>query len=220
MLYGCCQFCSTMVLTPTSPTPILYADDGYLCHQVRLALLEKHIEFGEIDIRDSENGLEDLAYINPYNTLPVLVHRELILYQNMVIFEYLEERYHQYKLLPENPAERAKYRQLIWRIDQDWLKLADTLLTHPDSLDVVQAQKARKQLSESLITLAPLFAHQPFFLSDKFGLCDCILASMLYRLDEMAIKLPLHLTRPLHQYMQRLFSRPTFQASLTAQLQP
>lgn len=214
MLYGCYQFCRVMILT-NSPAPILYADDGYLCHQVRLVLLEKHIEFGEVDIRDSDVGFEDLADINPYNTLPVLVHRELVLYQNTVIFEYLEERYHQYKLLPEAPAERARYRQLLWRINQDWLHLADILLTHVDTLDMRQAQQARTKLSESLVTLAPLFAHQPFFLSDKFGLCDCILASMLYRLEAMAVVLPTHLTRPLQQYMQRVFSRPTFQASLT-----
>lgn len=200
------------MLANTATSPILYSDDGYLSHQVRLVLLEKKIEFKEIDIRHDDN-LEDLADLNPYNTLPVLLHRDLILYQNLVIFEYLEERYYQYKLLPDTPTERAQYRQLIWRINHDWMHLADILLTHPDSLDVKAAQQARKQLSESLITIAPLFAHKPFFLSDQLGLCDCILATMLYRLPDMQITLPMHLTRPLQHYMQRIFSRPTFQKS-------
>lgn len=198
---------------PISNTLILYADDGYLSHQVRLVLHEKQLNFDELNIRQDEH-FEDLADLNPYNTLPVLVYRDLILYQNMVIFEYLEDRYYQNKLLPETPNERAKYRQLIWRINHDWLTKADILLTHPDTLNIEQANKTRQDLTNSLITLSPLFAHQPFFLSDKMGLCDCLLASILYRLDEMQIQLPSALCRPILQYQQRIFSREAFQKSL------
>lgn len=202
------------MLTPASNTPLIYADDGYLSHQLRLVLLEKKIEFNESNIREDEAFAEDLADINPYNTLPVFIHRELILYRNRIIFEYLEERYHQNKLLPENPIEKAQYRQLWWRIENDWIRLADTLLTHRDTLDIKQANMARKQLTESLVTIAPLFAHKPFFLSDTLGLCDCILSTILYRLKPMGIQLPLHLCRPLYHYMDRMFDRPTFKASL------
>lgn len=198
---------------PISNTLILYADDGYLSHQVRLVLHEKQLNFDELNIRQDEH-FEDLADLNPYNTLPVLVYRDLILYQNMVIFEYLEDRYYQNKLLPETPNERAKYRQLIWRINHDWLTKSDILLTHPDTLNIEQANKTRQDLTNSLITLSPLFAHQPFFLSDKMGLCDCLLASILYRLDEMQIQLPNALCRPILQYQQRIFSREAFQKSL------
>lgn len=194
--------------------PILYADDGYLSHQVRLVLLEKNINFIETNIREDSENFENLADLNPYNTLPVLVHRELILYQNTVIFEYLEERYHQHKLLPDTPIERAKYRQLLWRITQDWVTLADILLTHPDTLDMQQANQARKSLTESLITIAPLFAHKPFFLSDTLGLCDCVLASILWRLEQMQITLSPKLARPLLHYMQRIFARENFKKSL------
>ena len=117
-------------------------------------------------------------------------------------------------MLPENPIEKAQYRQLWWRIEKDWIKLADTLLTHKDTLDVNQANIARKQLTESLVTIAPLFAHKAFFLSDTMGVCDCILSSILYRLKPMGIELPLHLCRPLYQYMERMFNRPTFKTSL------
>lgn len=213
--------------------PLLYGNDSYLSHQVRLVLLEKVIGFGQIFISDSqygsytshdndkneqvdwqENWQEDLATLNPYNTLPIFVHRELILYQNTVIFEYLEERYPQYKLLPDSPIERANYRQLLWRISHDWVALADILLTHPDTLDPKKAMQARKSLTESLVTIAPLFAHKPFFLSDTLGLCDCVLATILWRLEIMQITLPAHLVRPLLHYMQRIFARENFKKSL------
>lgn len=216
------------MLPPLSNTPILYADDGYLSHQVRLALLEKQIGFDEVCVPAIEVPLidedapdptafsrEDLADLNPYNTLPVLVVKELVLYHNAVIFEYLEERYPAYRLLPETPTTRAQYRQLMWRIGQDWLQLADVLLTHADTLDATRAQAARKSLTDSLVTLAPLFAHRVYFLSDTFGLCDCLLAPMLYRLPAMQITLPPTLCRPLLNYCARVFARPTFQASIT-----
>lgn len=215
------------MLPPLSNTPILYADDGYLSHQVRLALLEKQIGFDEVSVPAlatpaSDNNApdstvfsrEDLADLNPYNTLPVLVVKDLVLYHNAVIFEYLEDRYPAYRLLPETPNTRAQYRQLMWRIGQDWLQLADVLLTHADTLDTTRAQAARQALTDSLVTLSPLFAQRVYFLSDTFGLCDCLLAPMLYRLPAMQITLPTTLCRPLLNYCARVFARPTFQASL------
>ena len=203
------------MLNPINNTPVLFADDGYLSHQVRLVLLEKNIEFIEKNIREDASLIEDLPDMNPYNTLPVFVHRELILYRNRVIFEYLEDRYPQHRLLPDHPASRAEYRQYAWRIQHDWLSLADTLLTHSDSLDRKAAQLARQQLRNSLISLSPLFAKRPFFMNDQFGLCDCLLAPMLWRLAEMQIELPSALCAPLLAYCQRLFERPAFLATLT-----
>lgn len=201
------------MIPPISNTLILYADDGYLSHQIRFVLFEKQIVFDELNIRQDSEQFEDLADLNPYNTLPVLVYRDLILYQNDVIFEYLEDRYYQNKLLPDTPNEKAKYRQLIWRIKQDWMAKANVLLTHADSQNPKQAEQLRKELTDSLVTLTPLFAHQPFFLSDKFGLCDCILATILCRLDIMQIQLPATLCRPILHYQQRIFEREGFQKS-------
>lgn len=191
---------------------ILYADDGYDSHVVRLLLEEKQLAY-YLSKLDFERP-EDLAELNPYNTLPVLQQREIALYEINVIFEYLEERYHANKLLPESPQARAIFRQLAWRIQNDWLVLAKQLLTHPDSFDDKAALLAKKQLSDSLITLAPLFTHKSYFMSDEFGWCDVLLAPLLWRLDGMEIKLPRTIARPLISYQDRLFERPSFQASI------
>jgi len=191
---------------------ILYADDGYDSHVVRLLLEEKQLEY-YLSTLNFERP-EDLAALNPYNTLPVLQQREVALYEINVIFEYLEERYHSHKLLPESPQARAQFRQLAWRIQNDWLALAKALLTHPDSFDNSQAALAKKQLSDSLITLAPLFAHKSYFMADEFGWCDVLLAPLLWRLEDMKIVLPKAISRPLLNYQQRLFERPSFQASI------
>ena len=191
---------------------ILYADDGYDSHVVRLLLEEKKLAY-YLSRLHSERP-EDLTELNPYHTLPVLQQREIALYEINVIFEYLEERYHANKLLPDTPQERAQFRQLAWRIQRDWLILGKRLLMHPDSFNKAQAALAKKQLSDSLITLSPLFAHKPYFMADEFGWCDVLLAPLLWRLEEMGIELPRAISRPLFDYQKRVFERDSFQKSV------
>lgn len=191
---------------------ILYADDGYNSHVVRLLLEEKKLAY-YLSRLHSERP-EDLTELNPYHTLPVLQQREIALYEINVIFEYLEERYHANKLLPDTPQERAQFRQLAWRIQNDWLVLGKRLLMHPDSFNKAQAALAKKQLSDSLITLSPLFAHKPYFMADEFGWCDVLLAPLLWRLEEMGIELPCAISRPLFDYQKRVFERDSFQKSI------
>ena len=191
---------------------ILYADDGYDSHVVRLLLEEKKLAY-YLSRLHSERP-EDLTELNPYHTLPVLQQREIALYEINVIFEYLEERYHTNKLLPDTPQERAQFRQLAWRIQRDWLSLGKRLLVHPDSFNKAQAAIAKKQLSDSLITLSPLFAHKPYFMADEFGWCDILLAPLLWRLEEMHIELPRAISRPLFEYQKRVFERDSFQKSV------
>lgn len=191
---------------------ILYADDGYDSHVVRLLLEEKKLAY-YLSRLHSERP-EDLTELNPYHTLPVLQQREIALYEINVIFEYLEERYHTNKLLPDTPQERAQFRQLAWRIQHDWLVLGKRLLMHPNSFNKAQAAIAKKQLSDSLITLSPLFAHKPYFMADDFGWCDVLLAPLLWRLEEMGIELPRAISRPLFDYQQRVFERISFQKSV------
>lgn len=191
---------------------ILYADDGYNSHVVRLLLEEKKLAY-YLSRLQSERP-EDLTELNPYHTLPVLQQREIALYEINVIFEYLEERYHANKLLPDTPQARAQFRQLAWRIQHDWLVLGKRLLVHPDSFNKAQAAIAKKQLTDSLITLSPLFAHKSYFMADEFGWCDVLLAPLLWRLEEMNIELPRAISRPLFDYQTRVFERESFKKSV------
>ncbi|WP_323842564.1 MULTISPECIES: glutathione S-transferase N-terminal domain-containing protein [unclassified Moraxella] len=191
---------------------ILYGDDGYDSHVVRLLLEEKQLSYELALIQDERP--EEIAELNPYGTLPILVGRDITLYELTVIFEYLEERHGAGKLLPITPKERANVRQLAWRLQSDWLRLGKILLTHSDSFDEQSALRAKKSLSDSLITLSPIFTKQEYFLSDEFGWCDVLLAPLLWRLPSMNIKLPSELCKPLIEYQKRLFNRSSFKNSL------
>lgn len=190
-----------------------HADD-FRSHWIRLLLAEKQIKHHLIIVED---GDEDLASLNPYNQLPMLIENELKLFHTAIISEYIDDRYRQNKLYADAPAPRAEQRQYIWRLEQDWLKLADIMLCHPDTLNPQEKKKAQKQLKDTLISLTPLFQHYPYFMSESFTILDCMLAPIFIRLNAMGIDLPAKQCRPLLLYCQRVFNRPAFLKSMTVQ---
>ncbi|MDM1249098.1 glutathione S-transferase N-terminal domain-containing protein [Acinetobacter sp. R933-2] len=190
-----------------------HADD-FRSHWVRFVLTEKQIKHNLIIVDEDD---EDLASLNPYNQLPMLIENDLKLFNTAIISEYIDDRYRQNKLYADAPAPRAEQRQYIWRFEQDWLKLADIMLCHADTLNVEAQKKAQKQLKDTLISLTPLFQHFPYFMSESFTILDCMLAPIFIRLKQMGIELPKQQCRPIHLYCQRIFNRPSFQKSMTLQ---
>ncbi len=161
---------------------------------------------------DSENIPEDLRSLNPYNQIPTLVDRELVLYETGIMMEYLDERFPHPPLLPVYPVARAESRLWLYRIQRDWCTLADIILLNEDEEAVTAA---RKELRESLISTSPIFGEKPYFMSDDYSIVDCCTAPLLWRLPMMGIDLPEKQTKDLHEYMERLFERESFQASLS-----
>ena len=189
-------------------------EDDLRSHWIRLLLAEKQIKHHLIIVDEDD---EDLASLNPYNQLPMLIENDLKLFNTTIISEYIDDRYRQNKLYADAPAPRAEQRQYIWRLEQDWLKLADLMLRHPDTLDKVASQKAKNQLRDTLVSLTPLFQHYPYFMSENFTILDCMLAPIFLRLKHMGIELPKQQCRPIFLYCQRIFSRPAFLKSMTFQ---
>ena len=185
------------------------ASDHY-SHRVRIVLAEKGVAV-EIHDVDPDNKPEDLASLNPYNSLPTLVDRDLVLYDANVMMEYLDERFPHPPLLPVYPVARVQSRLWINRIEKDWAKLIETVQWGSDK----DADVARKELTESLIAIAPIFADMPYFMSEDFSLVDCCVAPILWRLPALGIELPEKQCKPLLSYMERLFERESFQASLS-----
>jgi len=181
-------------------------------HRVRIVLAEKGVT---VDIEDIEgNGVtEEILEANPYGTLPTLVDRDLALYESKVVMEYLDERFPHPPLLPVYPVARAQSRLWIYRIERDWCTLIDQIVASPDSK---KAEAARKEFRESLISVASIFADMNFFMNEEFTLVDCCLGPMLWRLPQLGIDLPSNRqVKPLLDYMDRLFARPSFEESLT-----
>jgi len=201
----------------TKRSSMLFYSDGYsqFSHRVRIVLAEKGVtvEVTDVGIYDKP---EDLAALNPYNSLPTLVDRDLVLYAPNIMMEYLDERFPHPPLFPVYPVARAQSRLWMYRIDRDWSGMVEKLQSEdgtPAELD-----KTRKELRESIISISPIFAEKPFFMSDEFTIVDCCVLPILWRLPEIGIRLPeTKATKPLLEYRQRLFARESVQLSLSEQ---
>ncbi len=185
------------------------AENCAQCHRTRIVLTEKDITVDIIDI-DLNNKPEDLIDLNPYNNVPTLVDRDLVLYEPRIIMEYLDERFPHPPLMPVDPVSRARTRLALYRVERDWYTLADDLEYGTEKKKAM----ARKILTETLIASNDVFAAKPWFLSDEFSLVDCTIAPILWRLRHFGIELPKS-ARAIYRYMDKIFSRPSFIESLS-----
>ena len=193
---------------------MVFFSDGedHYSQRVRMVLAEKGVAVEIINVEKNQYP-EDLVALNPYNSLPTLVDRDLVLYETMIMMEYLDERFPHPPLLPVYPVARAQSRLFAHRIQKDWCGLVDTIVAGRSKETVIE--KARKELREGLITIAPIFTEKEFFMNDEFTLVDCCFAPILWRLPVLGISLPPKSAKPLTDYMNRIFRRESFQASLS-----
>ena len=184
-------------------------------HRVRIVLAEKGVTVETVNV-DPANTPEDLTSLNPYNSLPTLVDRDLVLYEANIMMEYLDERFPHPPLFPVYPVARAQSRLWMYRIQRDWCSVIDDLSA--GNASAALQDKMRKELRESLISIAPIFSEKPFFMSDEFTIVDCCVIPILWRLPSLGIDLGNHKSvQPLLEYRARLFSRDSVRASLSDQ---
>ncbi len=84
----------------------------------RIVLHEKGMDFQIIDV-DLDHKPEDLAVMNPYNQVPVLVERDLVLHESNIINEYIDERFPHPQLMPADPVMRARARLFLHRFEKE-----------------------------------------------------------------------------------------------------
>ena len=184
------------------------ARDCVHCHRIRLVLSAKGVSYDQV-IVDLDDPPEDLSELNPYNSVPTLVDRDLVLYDTSVISEYLDERYPHPPLMPVDPLSRARLRLAMVRLENDWLTLVDQIEEGGKG-----AEPARKALRAELISNAPAFKASKFFLSPEISLADCAFAPLIWRFQSLGIQLPKE-AQPIIDYGERIFHSQVFTRSMT-----
>ena len=175
----------------------------------RFVLYEKGMDFQVIDV-DMYNKPEDIAVMNPYNRLPVLVERDLILYESNIINEYIDERFPHPQLMPADPVLRARARLFLFNFEIELFSQIEALESGKEK----PVERARAHIADRLTEMVPIFAKQKFMLGDEFSMLDVAIAPMLWRLDHYGIRLG-KTAGPLMKYAERVFSRPAFIEALT-----
>ena len=202
-----------MLSKPNPASTTLYSAPQELeSHAVRFVMAHKSIEREVFELKFDEMP-EEILELNPFQTLPTLFDRGMVLYDLSVIMEYLDERFPFPPLLPVDPIEKAEKRLLLYRFTRAkgcWYELVKTILNGKKK----DADAARKTLNGNLIELLPLFAHKLYFKSDSLTLVDACIAPILWRLGLLGITLG-EKARPITSYANRLFEKDGFHDSLT-----
>jgi RNA polymerase-associated protein len=190
---------------------VLYS--GTTCpfsQRCRLVLFEKGMDF-EIKDVDLFNKPEEISVMNPYGQVPILVERELTLYESNIINEYIDERFPHPQLMPADPVMRARARLFLFNFERELFVHVQTL---ENSNNQKAIEKARMQIRDRLTQLAPILLKSKYMLGDDFSMLDVAIAPLLWRLDHYEIELPKS-AAPLMKYAERIFSRPAYIEALT-----
>ncbi|WP_027855961.1 glutathione S-transferase family protein [Marinobacterium jannaschii] len=103
----------------------LYTHPMSPCAQkVRIVLAEKGLEWKKhhVELPKKENLRPEYLKLNPLGVVPTLVDQGLAVIESSIICEYLDDRYPQHRLKPEDPYAIARMRF--------WMKHVDNKL-HP-----------------------------------------------------------------------------------------
>ena len=193
---------------------VLYS--GTTCpfsQRCRLVLFEKGMDFEVRDV-DLFNKPEDISTMNPYNQVPVLVERDLVLHESNIINEYIDERFPHPQLMPADPLMRARARLMLFNFEKELFVHVNTLENERNKVGDKSHDKARAEIRDRLTTLAPLFLKNKYMLGDEFSMLDVAVAPLLWRLDHYGIELS-KTAAPLMKYAERIFSRPAYIEALT-----
>ena len=161
---------------------VLYS--GTTCpfsQRCRLVLFEKGMDFEVRDV-DLFNKPEDISTMNPYGQVPILVERDLILYESNIINEYIDERFPHPQLMPADPLMRARARLMLFNFEKELFVHVHTLENEKAKPNDKAHDKARAEIRDRLTTLAPLFLKNKYMLGDDFSMLDVAVAPLLHPL--------------------------------------
>ena len=170
----------------------------------------------DFEIRDVDlyNKPEDISVMNPYGQVPILVERDLILYESNIINEYIDERFPHPQLMPGDPVDRARVRLFLLNFEKELFVHVSTLEARNNKGGEKAMEKARGHIRDRLIQLAPVFLKNKYMLGENFSMLDVAIAPLLWRLDTYGIELSKN-AAPLLKYAERIFSRPAYIEALT-----
>jgi glutathione S-transferase len=146
-------------------------------NKVRLVLLERDIAFEEDDSCAPKQTDEYLAR-SPMGKVPFLeLDGGRRLSESAVICEYLEDRYPQNPLLPADPFERSKVRELLAHLELDLELVARRLYGQVffkrGNLSAENIQAVERDLLRGVRAFRQLARFDPYIAGKELTLADC-----------------------------------------------
>jgi glutathione S-transferase len=186
------------------------------CQRVIVVMEEKKLPYEKIpvDLKKMEQKRPDFLKLNPYGKVPVVIDGSTVLYESLIINEYLNEKYPQPPLLPQDSGKRAKVRILIDygmnHLDPPYQKIRKEMMKDEKERDPQLIETSRKELRHLLGRLEREIGDREYLAGD-FSLLDAALIPRFMRLASMGVLPDPSLPR-ISQWIERMKQRPSVKA--------
>src|SRR5882672_11829561 len=185
------------------------------CHRVKVVLEEKEIPYRMIpvELKSGEQKKPDFLRLNPYGKVPVIIDGQTVIYESCIINEYLEEKYRDRPLMPDDFAKRARMRILIDyglnHFAPPYQKLRQELRWKAEN------EKDRQIIENTVSQLVNLFQRLEREIGDKpylageFSLLDAALIPRFLRMEKWAVGILPNSSLPrIGAWLHRMKERP------------
>jgi len=144
-------------------------------NKAKLALLEKGVPFKEEFVKTGR-GDEDVLAASPLGKVPFIRTEQGTLCESQAIVEYIEARWPDPPLLPSDPFEAAKVRELATFVDLHLELVARDLYAQAffgGTVSEANAARVRKTLMKNIGGFKRLARFGPYVAGERFTLADC-----------------------------------------------
>ena len=187
--------------------------------KVRIALLEKGLEFERInvDLSKREQKNPDYLKIHPFGQVPALDDEGFILYDSTVINEYLEDEYPYPALMPKDSEARARARLMEdfrdTHFNPAFVRIMIESRKAETERDANNIATAKGDIGKCLDRIEEELAGKEY-LAGAFSLADIAFMANLELFDRFQITIDPKYKNTI-AWIARLKARPSFAASAT-----
>lgn len=188
--------------------------------KVRIALLEKGLEFERInvDLTKREQKSPEYLKIHPFGQVPALDDEGFVIYDSTVINEYLEDEYPYPSLMPADSEGRARARLLEDFRDTHFNPYCVHIMYE---IRKPEAERDAQRVDNAKTQIAACFGRieneleGKDYLAGSFSLADIAFMANLDLLDRFGITVDPTRFKNTAAWIARLKARPSFAASAT-----
>lgn len=144
-------------------------------NKIKLQLMEKGVDFEE-ELVWTGNTHPKLLDRSPMGKVPFLETPEGCISESMACAEYIEQKYPGHPLLPADPFEAGKVRELIVYVELHIELVVRELYSQAffgGQVSDATKERVRKQLVKNIAAFGKLAKFSPYVAGERFTLADC-----------------------------------------------
>ena len=186
-----------------------YHPQSPLARRVWIALLEKEISFIPIiiNLKDGEQFKPDFLRLNPFHHIPVIVDDGLRVLESLAILDYLECKYPNHSLLPQDASRLATVRMVQMVANNELSSLVIPLIAETE--DSPKLLLAKRKIKRILKFFEELLADENYFGGNSLSLGDIVAGNNIVLIDKLGFEF--NRNKKIKAWCDRLMAREVWQ---------